>query len=271
MKASADSNGKRVTLELGGKSPLIVFEDAIKSTGDLDRIVEDITMAILSNTGQNCCAGSRLLVQRGIYRQLIERLIERISRVKIGGDPLDESTEYGPLISQQQLDRVLNAVDSAVKRSNNTLLIGGKREPIPGFYMQPTGICYDSYFTNLCIIVFANVDDCDYLAVNEIFGPVLTVLKPFSTEQEAIDRANQSELGLAAGLWTNDLNRAERIIPQLEAGTTWVNTYNSEQLPSMPFGGMKQSGFGYDLGDESVLYEYTQSKSVVVKINRTCA
>jgi len=245
MAGAATSNLKSITLELGGKSPLIVFADA-----NLDQAVEDVYGAIFSNMGQNCCAGSRLFLEKGIEADFLKKLKSRVERVKIG-NTLDPAFDFGTMVDRAQFERVLGFFERAKKEQNKSeLLIGGKRFGDKGFFVEPT--------------IYHNVDETSTLAVDEIFGPVLSVMKPFSTIEEALERANATPYGLASGVWTTNLTKAERCIQELETGVTWVNCYNlcSSHLP---FGGVKESGFGKDLGAES-LAEYTTIKAVTIRV-----
>ncbi|KAG0203534.1 aldehyde dehydrogenase (NAD(P)(+)) ald5 [Mortierella sp. GBA30] len=244
MSAAASSNLKPVTLELGGKSPLIVFADA-----DLDQAVEDVFGAIFSNMGQNCCAGSRLFLQKGIEDAFLQKLKARVEKVKIGNS-LDEAYEFGAMVDRLQFERVMSFFEKAKKEGRADLLIGGKRHGDKGYFIEPT--------------IYCNVDESSTLACDEIFGPVLSVMKPFSTLEEALQRANSTPYGLASGVWTKDLSKAEHCVQELQTGVTWVNCYNlcSSHLP---FGGVKESGFGKDLGAES-LNEYTTVKAVTMRV-----
>jgi aldehyde dehydrogenase (NAD+) len=238
---------KKVSLELGGKSPNIVLADA-----DVDAAARGAFSGIFYNTGQCCTAGSRLIVHESVKDRLLEALGDRARKMQ-PGDPLDPKTRLGPLISQEQLDRVLGYV--AQGRSEGAELVaGGARAAYDGgergYWLQPT--------------VFSGVQPDHVIAQEEIFGPVLAVLG-FSDEDEALALANGSEYGLAAGVWTRDVKKAHRFARELEAGTVWINTYHPGDAAS-PFGGTKQSGFGRELGEYS-LDLYTQIKSVWVDLN----
>ncbi|KAF9370376.1 hypothetical protein CPB97_002784 [Podila verticillata] len=244
MGGAATSNLKPVTLELGGKSPLIVFADA-----DLDQAVEDVFGAIFSNMGQNCCAGSRLFLEAGIESDFLKKLKARVLKVKIG-DSLDGAYDFGAMVDRVQFDRVMAFIESAKKEGKAELLVGGQRHGDKGCFIEPT--------------VFVNVDDEATLAKEEIFGPVLSVMKPFTTMEEVLQRANATPYGLASGVWTRDLGKAEHLVQELETGVTWVNCYNLCSA-HLPFGGVKESGFGKDLGAEA-LNEYTTVKAVTIRV-----
>lgn len=239
--AAAAAGVRNVTMELGGKSPLIVFDDAS---------VEDaVGAAMLGNfysAGQVCSNGTRVFVQKAIKARFLERLKARSEVIRLG-DPRDDETQMGPLVSQVQLDKVLAYVETA-KAEGATLVTGGARAaPNTGFYVQPT--------------VFADVTDAMTIAREEVFGPVMAVLD-FDTEEEVIARANDTEFGLAAGVFTADLARGHRVIGRLQAGTCWINAYNLTPVES-PFGGSKMSGVGRENGHAAVEH-YTQIKSVYV-------
>ncbi|MFC7740171.1 aldehyde dehydrogenase [Nocardiopsis composta] len=232
----------RATLELGGKSPNIVFDDA-----DPVRAANGIVSGIFAAGGQTCIAGSRVFVQRPVYGQVLELVRERAERIRVG-DPMDEATEMGPLATEQQRDKVEEYVRLGV-REGARLLTGGSRyeKAGPGFFFEPT--------------VFVDADNSMRLCQEEIFGPVAAVM-PFDTEEEAVRLANATEYGLAAGVWTTDLGRAHRMAAALDAGTVWVNTYRS-MSPMSPREGFGSSGLGVEQGTE-VVREYTRLKSVWV-------
>ncbi|MCS6835433.1 MAG: aldehyde dehydrogenase family protein [Anaerolineae bacterium] len=238
MQAAA-GNLKRISLELGGKSPLIIFDDA-----ELELATEAALWAIFANSGQNCVAGSRLYVQSGAYEAVIARLAQRATELRVGPG-MEANTQIGPLISQQQLERVLAYVHSAEGR----IVVGGERWGSVGYFVKPT--------------IIGELSDTSRAAVEEIFGPVLSVFR-FDTEDEVLARANASRFGLAAGVWTTHLGRAHRTAAALKAGVVWINTYDWFD-PAVPFGGMKESGYGRELGTQ-VMDMYTELKSVWVKI-----
>ncbi len=244
MREGADSL-KKVSLELGGKSPNIVFDDA-----DLDAAVRGAFNGIFYNSGQCCTAGSRLLVEESVHDELMERLVERVGRLQ-PGEPLEPKRRYGPVISREQLDRVMGYIEKG-KAEGGTVLTGGGRPDGggDGFWLEPT--------------IFDNVDRAATIAREEIFGPVLATLT-FDDEDDAIELANATIYGLAAALWTKDLKRAHRVASRIEAGTIWVNTYHPLDAAS-PFGGYKQSGYGRELGRHA-LELYTQVKSVWVDLH----
>lgn len=243
--AASAGNLKRVSLELGGKSPLIIMDDA-----DVPAAAEAALWAIFANSGQNCVAGSRLFVQAGVYNTVLAALRESAPRLRVGSG-LDRRSQLGPLISQTQLERVLGYVEHGLAEGA-TLVAGGQRiegELAEGYFMQPT--------------IFSGVDDQALIAGEEIFGPVLSVFT-FGNEEEAIARANSTRFGLAAGVWTSSLSRAHRIASRLRAGVVWINTYDWFD-PAVPFGGMGESGYGRELGRQ-VMEAYTELKSVWVKL-----
>ncbi|GBC01673.1 hypothetical protein RclHR1_04290009 [Rhizophagus clarus] len=242
LSASSSSNLKRVTLELGGKNSMIVFSDA-----DIDKAVEDVYWASFSNSGQNCCAGSRLFLEKNIHDEFIDKLRKRIEKTKIG-NPLDETVDFGPLIDQTQFQNIQKIFNNKI--IGNKLLIGGKRFGDVGYFIEPT--------------VFYDLDDFEYISQEEIFGPVLSILKPFNTIEEVIERANNTKFGLTAGIWTYNYLKAEKVIREIKVGTAWVNCYNLTP-PCLPFGGNKLSGFGKELGDESI-NEFSFIKSVIFSL-----
>ena len=237
---------KHVTLELGGKSPLLVFDDA-----DLDNAVSGAMLGNFYSTGQVCSNGTRVFVQGAVHDEFVRRLVERTERIRLG-DPLDEKTQMGPLVSEQQYRRVLDYV--GVGSAEGARCVTGGRpatvEGLPdGLFVEPT--------------VFVDVTDGMRVASEEIFGPVMCVLA-FDDEREVIERANATQFGLAAGVFTRDIQRAHRVIAELEAGTCWINTYNLTPI-AMPFGGYKRSGIGRENG-HAALDHYSQWKSVYVEM-----
>ncbi|MEW5982430.1 MAG: aldehyde dehydrogenase family protein [Acidobacteriota bacterium] len=245
MKASAESV-KRITLELGGKSPNIVLPDA-----DLDAAVRGATIGIFYGKGEVCAAGSRLLIDRSIKDEFLSKLAERTAKLR-PGDPLNPKTRLGAISSKGQLERVLDYVDTA-RREGAELIAGGRRADIgtgKGYFMEPT--------------VFASVTPEMTIAREEIFGPVLAAIE-FADVDEAIARANQSHYGLAAAVWTRDIKKAHQVARRLQAGTVWINTYNVYDTAA-PFGGYKQSGFGREMGQHA-LEHYTQVKTVCVDLS----
>ena len=242
MEAAAQSNLKRVTLELGGKSPNIVFADT-----DLDEAVEGAHFGLFFNHGQCCCAGSRVFVEEKIYDQFVEKSGVRAKNRTVG-DPFDPKTEQGPQVDQAQFDKVMGYIESG-RREGANLVCGGERVGDRGYFIQPT--------------VFSNVNDDMAIAREEIFGPVMSVI-PFKTLDEVVARANRTDYGLAAAVWTRDIGKAHAIANSVRAGTVWVNCYNVLD-PRAPFGGFKQSGIGRELGEYG-LQQYTEVKTVIVKL-----
>ncbi|RGP39031.1 betaine-aldehyde dehydrogenase [Pseudotabrizicola alkalilacus] len=239
--AAAADGMRHVTMELGGKSPLIIFDDA-----SLEDAVGAAMMANFYSAGQVCSNGTRVFVQKGLKDAFLARLKTRSEAIVLG-DPRDDATQMGPLVSDPQLTKVMGYIDTA-KAEGGRLITGGARAALnTGYYVQPT--------------VFADVTDDMTLAREEVFGPVMAVLD-FDTEDEAIARANATEFGLAAGVFTADLTRGHRVIGQLQAGTCWINAYNLTPVEA-PFGGSKASGVGRENGHAAVEH-YTQIKSVYV-------
>ncbi|GAB4832939.1 Aldehyde dehydrogenase 2 member C4 [Ancistrocladus abbreviatus] len=242
MKAAGESNLKHVSLELGGKSPLIIFEDA-----DVEVAATLALNGILLNKGEVCVASSRVFVQEGIYDELVKKLAEK-AKSWVVGDPLDPKSQQGPQVDKKQFEKVLAYIGHG-KREGATLLTGGKQYGNKGYYIEPT--------------VFTDVKDHMLIAKDEIFGPVLSLMK-FKTIEEAIERANNTRYGLAAGIVTKDINIANTVSRSIRAGTIWINCYFAFDVDA-PFGGYKMSGFGKDRGIEG-LYKYTQLKTVVTPI-----
>ncbi|MBA4205218.1 betaine-aldehyde dehydrogenase [Pannonibacter phragmitetus] len=245
----AGANLKHLTLELGGKSPLILFDDS-----DLESAVSAAINANFYSTGQVCSNGTRVFVQKGLKEAFLKRLAERTANA-VMGDPLDEAVNLGPLVSKAQYDKVLGYMKLG-QEEGARLVCGGKAAQVPqfpqGLFVEPT--------------VFADVEDTMRIAREEIFGPVMCVLD-FDTEEDVITRANATEFGLGAGVFTRDIQRAHRVIGQLQAGTCWINTYNLTPI-EMPFGGFKSSGIGRENGHAAIAH-YSQIKSVYVEMGRT--
>ena len=246
MSASASSSLKEVTMELGGKSPLLVFADS-----DLDRAADGAMMANFYSSGQVCTNGTRVFVEASVKDAFEAKIVERVARIK-AGDPQDRATTFGPLVSFEHLDKVVSYLEIA-KQDGARLLVGGERmsegDFAKGAWVAPT--------------VYTDCSDDMRIVQEEIFGPVMSILS-FDSEEEVIRRANDTTYGLAAGLFTESLNRAHRVIHQLEAGICWVNTWG-ESPSEMPVGGYKQSGIGRENGVET-LSHYTQTKSVLIEM-----
>ncbi|KAI3404388.2 hypothetical protein KGF56_002785 [Candida oxycetoniae] len=243
MKAAAESNLKKVTLELGGKSPNIVFNDA-----DIDRTIQNLVMAIFYNSGEVCCAGSRVLIQSGVYDEVLAKFKKAAESIKVG-NPFDPETFMGAQASEIQLSKILNYIESG-KGQGAKILTGGQRCQGKGFFLQPT--------------IFTDVKDDMKIVKEEIFGPVVSIIK-FDTVEEAIALANNTEYGLAAGIHTSNINQAIHVSNKINAGTVWINTYNDFN-PMVPFGGFHSSGIGREMGEE-VFHEYTQCKAVRIKLS----
>lgn len=243
MKASAETI-KKVTLELGGKSPNIVFADA-----DLDKAVKNIAFGIFYNSGEVCCAGSRVYVQDTVYEEVLKKFKTYAEGLKVG-DPFDVDTFQGAQTSRRQLEKILEYVDIGVKEGAR-IITGGERLGNKGYFIKPT--------------IFADVKEDMAIVKDEIFGPIVTISK-FSTVDEVIKLANDSQYGLAAGIHTKDLNKAIEVSNHVKAGTVWINTYNDFHQ-SVPFGGFGQSGIGREMG-EAALDNYTQVKSVRMSIDK---
>ncbi|MBE3593789.1 MAG: aldehyde dehydrogenase [Candidatus Carbobacillus altaicus] len=243
IMAAASRNLKRLSFELGGKNPNIIFADA-----DLDEVIETTIQSSFSNQGEVCLAGSRIYVERPIYETFLDRLIKRTKELVVG-DPFDPKTNVGALISKEHLERVKGYIDIA--RAEGRIVLGGN-EPAHmtrGYYLEPT-------------IVVEVAEQCRVVK-EEVFGPVVTVL-PFDTEEEVIERANDVEYGLSASVWTSNLKRAHRVAQKLEVGMVWINTWFLRDLRT-PFGGMKQSGIGREGGMHSVEF-YSELTNVTVKL-----
>lgn len=242
---TAAAGPKKVSLELGGKSPNVVFADA-----DLDAAIRGALTGIFYGKGEVCAAGSRLLVERSVHDEFVEKLAAKATSMTVG-DPTDSKTRIGALVSAEQRDKVLGYIEAG-HEDGAKLRAGGKRADVggKGYFVEAT--------------VFDEVDPDMRIAQEEIFGPVLATLA-FDDIDDAIEIANRTIYGLAAGIWTRDIGKAHRVARDVQAGTVWVNTYNRYD-PASPFGGFKQSGFGRDLG-EIALQEYTQTKSVWVALD----
>jgi aldehyde dehydrogenase (NAD+) len=242
MEAAAKSNLKRISLELGGKSPNIIFADS-----DLDDAVEGAHLGLFVNQGQSCCAGSRVFVEQTIYDEFVEKSITRARKRRVG-DPLDPRTDQGPQVSESQFDRIMGYIESG-KREGATLACGGERVGDRGYFIQPT--------------VFSDVQDEMKIAREEIFGPVMSIIA-FKDMDEVISRANRTTYGLAAGVWTRDIKKAHAVANGVRAGTVWVNCYHVLDTRA-PFGGFKQSGMGRELGEYG-LQQYSEVKTVTLKL-----
>ncbi|XP_027176764.1 aldehyde dehydrogenase family 2 member C4-like [Coffea eugenioides] len=242
MEAAARSNLKPVSLELGGKNPFIVFDDA-----DVGTAANLVLQGSLFNKGEVCVASSRIFVQEGIYEEFSNQLVEK-AKTWIVGDPFDPRSNQGPQVDKKQYDKILSYIEIG-KAEGATLLTGGKPCGDRGYYIEPT--------------VFSNVEDDMRIAKEEIFGPVISLMK-FKTVEEAIRRANATEYGLAAGILTNDLNIANTVSRSIRAGVIWINCYRAFDI-DCPYGGYKMSGFGRDFGMQA-LDQYLQVKSVVTPL-----
>ncbi len=242
MRSAAETL-KRITFELGGKSPNIVFADA-----DLDAAVDGAILGLYLNQGQCCCAGSRVFAQEQVYDQFVERLAEKVKGRKLG-DPFDPATQQGPQVDKAQYDKIMSYIEHG-KSQGARLVTGGERHGDKGFFISPT--------------VFADVQDNMAIACDEIFGPVMSVVK-FSDTEEVIERANTTDYGLAAAVWTRDIGKAHAIANRVRAGTIWVNCYDVFDAAA-PFGGFKRSGIGRELG-EKALDNYTELKTVTVALD----
>lgn len=241
--AAAAAGIKHVTMELGGKSPMIVFDDA-----DIENAVGGAILGNFYSSGQVCSNGTRVFVHKAIKDQFLKRLSERLGNAVIG-DPLDPATSFGPMVSERQMNIVLGYIEKG-QAEGARLVTGGKRVDREGFYLEPT--------------VFADVTDDMVIAREEIFGPVMAVLD-FEDEDDVMARANDTEFGLAAGVFTGDLTRAHRVAARFEAGTCYINTYNDAPVEA-PFGGSKRSGVGRE-NSKAAIEHYSQLKSVFVRMD----
>nr|XP_040022147.1 aldehyde dehydrogenase family 1 member A3 isoform X1 [Gasterosteus aculeatus aculeatus] len=244
-EASAKSNLKRVTLELGGKNPCIVFADC-----DLQLAVEETQKGAFYNQGQCCTAASRVFVEESIYEEFVHRSVENVKKIVIG-DPMDPQTSHGPQISQQHFDKIMDLIESG-KEEGARLEYGGAAVGENRLFIQPT--------------IFSGVKDQMRIAKEEIFGPVQCIFS-FKRQQEAIERANRSQYGLVSAIFTRSMDRALSVSAALETGTVWINCYNALHAQT-PFGGYKMSGNGRELG-EYALAEYSEVKAVTIKLSET--
>ena len=247
MAAAAESNLKKVSLELGGKSPLIVFADC-----DLDKAVKNALPGVFFNKGENCIAAGRIFVELPIYEEFLDRVVKETKKMTIG-DPFDRATAHGPQNHKAHLDKLVEYCAVGKREGARLVLGGGQVQSLkPGLYFEPT--------------IFADVEDWMMIAKEESFGPVM-VISTFDSDEidEVLERANDTEFGLASGVFTKDVNKALYVANKIEAGTVFVNTYNKTDVAA-PFGGFKRSGFGKDLGREA-LNEYLKTKTVTFEYN----
>ncbi len=242
IAAKSGESLKHCTLELGGKSAMLVFPDA-----DAEITIQGTAMAIFGNHGQNCCAGSRLYVHKDRFDEIVAGIVDFAKGIKLG-PALSPDTEMGPLVSKVQQKRVLGYIDSGVEEGAE-LLVGGRKVTQSGCYVEPT--------------VLGNVTDDMKVVQEEIFGPVL-VVTPFDDLDDAVEKANMTKYGLGASIWTKDISTVHRLVPRLQAGTVWVNTHNVLDL-AVPFGGVKSSGIGRELGEEAIRH-HTDLKTVTMAL-----
>ncbi len=243
LKSVADSNLKKVTLELGGKSPDIIFADA-----DLDAAIEGVAMGVFFNQGECCCAGTRIYVEDKVYDQVVAGMVAAAEKIRLGSGQ-DSATDMGPLVSQNQFDTVMGYVEAG-KSDGATVAVGGARAGEKGFFVQPT--------------LFTDVDPDMSIVREEIFGPVATIER-FSDVDDVIRRANDTDYGLGSGIWTTDVRKTHQVASAIRAGTVFVNCYNVFDA-AMPFGGYKQSGWGRNRGRQA-FEAFTETKAVYVKLN----
>src|SRR5216684_2170583 len=239
---AATGNLKKVSLELGGKSPNVVFKDA-----DLESAIPGAASAIFFNHGQCCCAGSRLYVEKAVYDRVVEGVAEHAKKIRVGSG-LDPETQMGPLVSEEQLNRVCGYIEAGFSEGAKAIA-GGRKAGDKGYFVEPT--------------VLVNTRENMKVVQEEIFGPVVTAM-PFDDPEEILTRANDSNYGLAAAVWTRDISKAHRLADGLRAGTVWINCYNIFDA-AMPFGGYKQSGWGREMGHDA-LNLYTQTKAVCTRL-----
>jgi len=239
---AATGNLKKVSLELGGKSPNVVFQDA-----NLDGAIAGAASAIFFNQGQTCCAGSRLYVERPVFDQVVEGVAAKAKKIRVGSG-MEPDTSMGPLVSEEQLQRVCNYLEIGLSEGA-TAMSGGKKLGDKGYFVEPT--------------VLVNTKDNMRVVQEEIFGPVVTAI-PFDNPEELTPRANSTVYGLAAGIWTKDISKAHKLAASLRAGTVWINCYNVFDA-ALPFGGYKQSGWGREMGKD-VLELYNQTKAVCTRL-----
>jgi len=242
---NASQNLIPCTLELGGKSPNIIFSDA-----NLEGAVNGAIAGIFGASGQTCIAGSRLLVQQSIYEEVLEELVVKTNKIKLG-NPLEQQTQMGPVANEKQFNNILSMIEKG-KNEGIDIVTGGHKaydDKLSGFFIRPT--------------IIANVNNSMMIALEEIFGPVLSVI-PFYDEEEAINIANHSRYGLASGVWTKDISRAHYLAKKIKSGTVWINTYRTTAVQA-PFGGVKESGYGKERGLQAI-YDYTQIKNVMIDL-----
>ena len=239
---AATGNLKRVSLELGGKSPNVIFKDA-----DMDVAIPGAASAIFFNHGQCCCAGSRLYIENDVFDKVVDGIAESAKKIRVGSG-LEPKTQMGPLVSEEQLKRVCSYLESGLSQGAKAIA-GGQKKGDKGYFVEPT--------------VLVDTTEDMKVVQEEIFGPVVVAM-PFSGAEEIVPRANDNVYGLAAGVWTRDISKAHRMAEQLLAGTVWINCYNIFDA-AMPFGGYKQCGWGREMGHE-VLNNYTQTKAVCARL-----